>query len=317
MSQVTNIMLHALSETVSPMTHMMGTSGNEAIINRERVQTPEGTRSVPVLSGNAIRHRCIREPGAKYLIGRYNIRGALNIDELNYMFNGGSLTENSTNEDMTRVAEMQELFPLFRLLGGSLRNQVIGGSINVMRGALVCEENRAIIQRQLPEDYVLPDDPLLPAETYVSQYQYTRGDVKRQNPGMLTAAKVEERQTELVTSTDGFDDDMPGEKSNLMIYSGQSIIPGALWYHGFVMQGVSPLEVGALLHSLQRWQNTGGTLGGQARIGHGKLNTRVWSESKYDADEYIRAYIDHVDQVKDRAVEWLNDTFPTKKKAKS
>ena len=44
-----------LSTSISPITHQLGTVGNESIVNSEDVRTPLGVRKVPVLSGNAIR----------------------------------------------------------------------------------------------------------------------------------------------------------------------------------------------------------------------------------------------------------------------
>ncbi len=298
--------IHCLSETLSPMTHMMGVAGNESIINREKVMTEHGLRDVPVLSGNAIRHRMVREPGAMYLIGRYHLAGKLSVDQLNYLFNGGSLTESSTNEDMRRIASMQQLFPLLRLLGGSLRNQVIGGSLNVLRGVLVCEENRAVLAKLLPPEAGISEEAMRPAAEYVGQYQYTRGDARRRDFFL----RVEEREEAQVLAPDGFADDVPGEKSNLMIYGGQTVLAGALFHHGFVLENVSPLEMGALLHSLSRWAERGASMGGQARIGHGRLALSLLLPEGCNADELVAGYLVHVDAVREQAVEWLHAAFP-------
>lgn len=55
-----NLELHAISESMSIITHNSGTAGNESLINLERIVTPNGPRWVPFLSGNAIRHRAVR-----------------------------------------------------------------------------------------------------------------------------------------------------------------------------------------------------------------------------------------------------------------
>jgi len=300
---IRSYIVHCLSETLSPMTHMMGVAGNESIINREKVMTPHGLREVPVISGNAIRHRMIREPGAMYLIGRYNLAGKLSIDQLNFLFNGGALTESSTTEDMRRIANMQQLFPLLRLLGGTLPNQIIAGSCDVMRGTLVCEENRTALSQILPGS--LPEAALRPAAEFVGQYQYTRGDARRRDFFL----RVEERGIVPVPAADGFVDDVPGEKSNLMIYAGQTVLTGSLFHHGFVLENVSPLEMGALLHCIERWDAKGATLGGQSRIGHGKLAVSLLLPDGCSPAELTAAYIAHVDAVREQAVDWLNDAF--------
>jgi len=298
--------IHCFSEALSPITHMMGTSGNEAIINRESVLSRGVIRQVPVLSGNAIRHKMVREPGALHLVKACSLDGKLNIDQANYLFNGGSLTESSTTENLARIAEMQELLPLIRLLGGSLRNQVIGGSLIVERGILVCEENRETIIKLLPDEYSVPETAFRPCEDFIDQYQYTRGDAqKRADAKNLISEEVQ---------PDG---------TNLMIYNGQTVIPGAVFYHGFILQNISPLEIGALLNALNEWDALGGTIGGQARIGHGQLNLSFFMEDAEDhygseivPREIVATYRQHVDANKEKIIAWLNSAFPRKGKGK-
>jgi hypothetical protein len=305
MNTVKTCKIHCLSEALSPITHMMGVSGNESIINRESVLYNGVIRQIPVLSGNALRHKMIREPGALHLVKACDLEGKLNIDQANYLFNGGSLTESSTTptENLRRIAEMQELLPLIRLLGGSLTNQVVGGSLIVERGILVCEENRENIRKMLPTDFELPKQRLRSSEDFIDQYQYTRGDAQRRNDAALL---LEEKGS---------------DETNLMIYSGQSVVPGAVFYHGFILQNVSPLEIGALLNALNGWESLGGTIGGSARIGHGRLQTRFWMElgedlhgSGLDTGELVAAYRGHCEASKEKIVDWLMSAFPKRER---
>jgi hypothetical protein len=282
---------------------MMGVSGNEAVINRESVLYNGTVRQIPVLSGNALRHKLVREPGALHLVKSCGLEGRLNLDQANYLFNGGSLSESSTTENMGRIAEMQELLPLIRLLGGSLRNQVVGGSLIVERGILICEENRESIQKMLPADFELPENRLRSSEDFIDQYQYTRGDAQKRNDAHLL---LEEKEA------DG---------TNLMIYSGQSVIPGAVFYHGFILQNVSPLEIGALLNALNEWDTLGGTIGGSARIGHGKLQASFWLETgdnlhgpELDTVELVKAYREHCKTNSEKIAAWLISAFPKKER---
>ena len=52
---------------------MMGVNGNEALINREAIIYDGKISHVPAISGNALRHRLIRENGAYYIIGVCNL----------------------------------------------------------------------------------------------------------------------------------------------------------------------------------------------------------------------------------------------------
>lgn len=276
--------IQCISEAVSPITHMSGTAGNEGIVAREPVHTEKGIMYVPYLSGNALRHRCVREPMALWLIDRYGLRGKLSLLQLNFLLHGGNLTMSNAHENTRRIAEMHEYWPIIRLCGGSLPDQILAGSLDVWRGTLICEENRASLEKTLGH---IPRKRLLSSERFLSGYQYTRGDAKK---------------TGLSRERDDIQD-----ASNLMIYSGQAVTRGALFHHGFVLKHVNEIELGCLLLSLRLWQANGGTIGGNARLGHGRLQLTLIDQ--VDDDAIVGAYVDHVDSVKDHAIAWLEDCF--------
>lgn len=287
--------VHLWSECVAPMTHMKGVEGNEALIAREPVDTPAGKRWVPHLSANAIRHRLVREPGGLWLIEALGLKGQLSLKQLNFVLHGGNLTDSTGREDTARIAEMQVLFPLFRLLGGALPDQILKGSLLAWRGLLVCEENRPFLPANLPDGFELPERALKPAEHYVEDYQYTRGDGKRR--------------------TDWYDEPTrdPDQKSNLMIFSGQQVIPGAVFSHGFEIPHGGELEYGCLLHALWLWQvQEGGSVGGMASKGHGRLNTSVLGGDEGAMREAVRKYTGHVAAHAGACCAWLRKVFEAK-----
>jgi hypothetical protein len=270
---------------------MSRSAGNESLVAREAVVTPRGVARIPCLSGNAIRHRCVRAPGMRWLVGEYGLCGQLTLTQLNFLFHGGNLTEGGGRENTARIAEFQRLFPLGRLLGGSLPDQILAGSLQVWRGALVCEENRPYLELVAPAG-TLPAQ-LRAGESFVSGYQYTRGD----------AAKT---QTDLCPM-----DGRIEAGSNLMIFAGQSVMRGAAFIHGFTLPHVSELELGALLWSLHLWQVAGGTVGGQVAHGHGRLRTSILFDGG-DLHGPVEAYLNHARAVRDEAVAWLFDVFAAK-----
>jgi hypothetical protein len=160
----------------------------------------------------------------------------------------------------------------------------------------------------LPAGFEISETRLRSSEDFIDQYQYTRGDAKKRND-----------------AKDIINEEISADGSNLMIYSGQSILPGAVFYHGFILQNISPLEIGALLNALNEWDALGGTIGGSARIGHGKLRTSFWLESgedfygtEMDTVELVKQYRQHVADNKDKITDWLMFTFPKKeRKAKA
>lgn len=282
--------IHCLSTALSPITHMSRTEGNEALINREEIHTPNGRRFMPFITGNALRHRLVREPGALFLIDRYELAGKLNMRALNFLLHGGALTEGTGREDTAGVADLFRLFPLYRLLGGSLPGQIIPGSLVAEQGVLICRENAARLRDCCP--FEIPGN-LRSAEEFVGGWQYTRSDARISNPAL---------------SSEGAEDG----KLGLMPFTGQSIIPGAMVWHGFHALHVSELEIGALLLSLALWSETDGTIGGASGRGHGRMAMQIFCDPQVNADALMQAYVAHVDQVRDEAVAWLMETFDAK-----
>lgn len=283
-----------LSEAMSPISHASGSVGNEQVIAKEAVVTPRGTRWVPMLSGNALRHKCVREPGVLYLIDQWGLRGKLTKLQLNFLLHGGNLTESTAGEDTSRLATLNQLFPLLKVCGGCLPNQIIKGSLQAWRGALVCEENRAYMRGVLPEHW-LPAERLQSCERMIGNWQYTRGD-----GGKSDIAIPETEAT----------------SSSLMIFAGQAVNRGAMFVHGFQLSHVTELELGALLLSLELWQESGGTIGGQAARGHGRLKTAINLVGHDDAGAAVAAYERHVIDHREECVAWLNDVFAPPKETK-
>jgi hypothetical protein len=226
-----------------------------------------------------------------WLIDRYGLKGKLSLPVLNLLLHGGNLTMSTAMENTSRIAEMHEVFPLLSLLGGSLPDQILAGSLDVMRGVLVCEENR---QRLIPDfGTIVPEKRMLSAERFVDGYQYTRQDAAKR--GMVDAGEVKD--------------------SNLMIFAGQSVIPGAMFLHGFTIKRDNQLLVGALLHSLTLWQSTGGTIGGQSARGHGRLSTMVFGWYATDSNQVrnlVSQYEAFAISMKDRVIAWLDSAFASK-----
>lgn len=283
--------LTCLSEAMSPLTHMQRTDGNEALVAREPLMTPEGVRQVPYLSGNAIRHRLVRAPLARHLISMLGLEGKLSLPQLNFLFHGGNLTEGGGREDTGQIADGQRLFPMLRLLGGSLPSQILAGALQVWRGTLVCRENEPALRAVLPPGYEVPG-ALRPAEWFVESYQYTRGDSRKGERDLVAEGEP------------------AGADSNLMIFSGQQVVRHACFVHGFAMPDVSPLELGALALALRRWSSADATVGGQSARGHGRLRLAVLgTEGLPDLAAAERDYVSHVEGHAKECADWLHAAF--------
>lgn len=295
MSTVASYEITCLAEALSPLSHAMGVEGNEQILARGPVVGELGIADVPRLSGNQIRHRMVREPGMSWLVEEYGLRGRLTLPMAAFLFHGGSLTKGGGREDLRRVADWQRIFPLGRLLGGCLPDQVLAGSLNCGQGVLVCRENQRRLERMLPAE-ALPSGSLRPAVSLVSRHQYTRGSVASSHPSFLEDTKGEH--------------DSPG------IFAGEHVIPGALFVLTFSAMNVSTAELGSLLCSLETWSDCGASLGGLAARGHGRLALSIIQESAdVDLEAAKREYRAHVRSVREEAVEWLFTQFAPAKEA--
>ncbi|MFA6358695.1 MAG: hypothetical protein WCY09_08590 [Candidatus Omnitrophota bacterium] len=280
-----------VSKATSPITHNRGSEGNETIVSQEAVATPHGIRWVPVLSGNAIRHRMIREPGARFLVDRWGLMGKMELRTLQFLFHGGSLDSGDSNESVARLKTWWRLFPLIRVIGGALPNLIVGGSIHAWRGIMVCRENENRLRTMVPADW-MPEGHLLPADRMMGRYQYVRQDAGRTVPDMA--------ETKLMALD---------EKSGQMIYSGQCVNSGAAFVHGFRLRSATPLDLGCLLLSLGLWEKENGTIGGMAAKGHGRLEMLARVTPDADQTELVKAYAAHVESVKDEAIAWLHSEF--------
>lgn len=270
--------IRVLMEAMSPITHMSGTEGNEAVLQREEVATDRGTLSVPYLSGNALRHRAIREPGVRWLVEAYGLRGKLTTMQLNFLLHGGNLTGSTAHENMHVAGELKRLWPLVKLLGGTLPNQIVPGRLDVWRGSLVCRENA----RSIPE---VADTALRSCVDLVGGYQYTRGDAK--GSGIETAESILE------------------EPTNLMIFSGQAVMRGAMFVGGFLLRSAELVDLGALLWSLREWQRAGCTIGGQGARGHGRLRLSLVDFDDQLQEQACQAYVCHAMEHAEEAIAFL------------
>lgn len=294
----THYRIVCFSKAMSPITHASGVAGNEAVVMREPVVCEAGKRFVPVLSGNALRHRLIREPGARHLIESWGLAGKLSLEQLNLLFHGGNLTDKGGREATAMVAQVYRVFPLLALLGAATPKQILPGNLLCWRGLLVCRENASRIARRVPTEWLNGEaDTLRSAADFVDGYQYTRSDVRQ---GQVDLVREEETEGE----------------SNLMIFAGQQVVTGACFLHGFDVRHAKPIEMGCLLLALRLWAVAGATIGGQSSRGHGRLDMSLLIEPAVEQEACITEYLTHVASAKEEALDVLRGLFAREEKPK-
>lgn len=248
------ITLHMLSTAVSPITHMHGTAGNVALLQREAILGVDGqVYSVPCLSGNALRHSLVRAPAARHLCE------AVGLDAMPYqladlLWHGGRLTK-ATPLSAAATKDLLDSVPFLALLGGALPGQILQGCLKVSRGLLVCSEAADLIERRSG----VAVQNTHGAETFVGSYLYTRG--------------AEENNPEAI--------------ADRMIYEGECVRAGAKFYHTMTLESASPLAVGCLIRALR---DASKDIGGMGRIGHGELHIEWACDGIADENALVADY---------------------------
>lgn len=278
-----DLVIDLMLEAASPITHMSGTEGNEAVLMREPVIADGSVAHVPVLTGNALRHRALRQSGYLWLIASINMSGKLRSAMANFLLNGGAVSESTRDADLKGVAEAIELLPLLGVLGGCLPDQIIPGRASVGRAILACRENASRISSLFP-DWTEDVGQLRPAHDFVGGYQYTRGEAGRY---IQTDAE-------------------PEDASNLMIFSGESVISGAVFFSRMRFRRPSDIQVGAILHALGLWD---GSIGGQSSRGHGQLHVSARINGEVDQGSMVSSYVKHVEERGEEIRGWLEKRF--------
>lgn len=284
-----------LHKALSPITHMAGTSGNEAILNRETMLVNGREVNIPIISGNALRHCTLREPSAYYLMVTLGLEKKMSLDQWFFMLNGGQLDGSTVSVNLNKIANFQEVFPIYKLIGGTL-DQILSGSINVGRAYLICNETKNKINDIFCMEY--EENKYKNSYEFISKYQYTTKNVIR-SQGIDYFIEIDE-----LAKADDY-------KTNQMIYNGETIMQGSLFMQRVDLKNVSDVEIGAYIHSFYLWQEMGGVIGGMSRIGHGNLKSTLKIHGlKNDFDHYVKLYIDHVNTNKDKMKEILNELLP-------
>ena len=267
------ITLHMLSTALSPITHMHGTAGNVALLQREAILGKDGqVYSIPCLSGNALRHSLVRAPAAEFMCDAVGM-GLMPYQLADLLWHGGRLTK-ATPLTAGATKSLLETVPFLALLGGALPGQILQGCLKVSRGLLVCDEAADIIERRSG----VAVQNTHGAETFVGSYLYTRG--------------AEENNPEAV--------------ADRMIYEGECVKAGAKFYHTMSLEMESPLVIGCLLTALTAAAKD---IGGMGRIGHGELHIEWTCDGIADENALIDGYTDYLKQNAEAVRGTLLDLF--------
>lgn len=267
-----------LMKALSPITHGAETAGNEQLIAMLPVSTSFGVKHVPIISGNSMRHRMLREPHADEILRDELV----SKEQLRWLFNGGELAGKCPNIDTKRIAFVQSLMPHVDLLGCSLPDTIVSGRLNVGIAWLACMETQQAIRSEL-EGLFDPAVVLPPAHEFIRGYQYFRHD----------ASKNRETADDSDTAYKG------------MPHGGEHVIAGATFVCVMHAAGLSELAKSALVWGLEKWAERGATLGGQSSRGHGRMQPYLWADEEVSSNMYAK----HLEEKRKEMLEFVRTLY--------
>lgn len=281
-----------MHEAVSPITHMEGTAGNVAVLMRQSVMHNGEVHRVPCLTGNALRNRMLREPGAHILKARLGLYGHLTPHQDRFLSSGQERSIKGNSVDVGILRRGYELHPHVRVLGGTLPAEVVGGRSSVGFGVLVCRETVREQQAAIPPDWWQGFDPqnLMSHQSMVELRQYTR------RSDDIDTVAVE-----------------PGKgERDMMIYSTYTISAGSVFVQRIELTGCREVDAGMACAAIEYWD---GTIGGQKQRGHGHLRSQyviARDGLEVSAGPLIASYMDHIDNNKQAMIDWLYEAVGEK-----
>lgn len=265
---------------LSALSHGAGNSGNIQKLNKEKILLPSGrTARVPFITGNALKHRVIRQPGMDFMLRSLGLdHGKLSRSCLQVLYSGGFLSAKGSTVDLACYLDLCELIPLLGLLGGSLGNVIQESRIRVGNGVLYCRENYEAGRLPTPLDEEgkprpwREDEAPPPAAAQRDVVGYTRGDASKQRRHLqmmtpdqraLTVGEVS-RQNEAKR----FGEREDKGASTQMRYEVETVVAGAEFSWEVRVEDASPIELGAFYAALAEFTRAP-FVGGKSAVGHG------------------------------------------------
>ena len=314
-------------EAELPIAHHEGTIGNMSLIMRRRVRSKDGWSSVPVITGDTMRHG-MREAAAYALLEAAGMLESPSLSEaaLRLLFAGGMVTgrgEASTVK-LDQYRELCELVPSMTIFGGCSDNRVIPGQLIVEDATLVCDESARFVPKWCTKAVA----DLCGVDTcraHVEEVQRVRMDPTLQPQktrllGTEEQVKVAGRlkASEDNSAADGASKD---SKSSMMPRSMERVCQGSMFHWACESRVYSDLELDTFHVALMQFL-ANCWVGGKRGTGHGKLrpvaarqaSIRAWSAPMEDVDVTAlvgpggtigKTFHAHVRERKDRIAEFF------------
>lgn len=278
--------LEGTCTALSSISHNGGEKNGTIVqLRREKFVQPKGNVvEIPIISGNSIRGKLRDLAAIDILTKNDGVKVEVDADTFNLLFSGGSLeSTGGKNLDIEKVRQMREDIPMISVLGCSVGNVIVPGKVDIGKLIPICKETLHLI----PEKFHGTEEIKTIWEYCQVEMNTRKDDTKDEN-------KREFIKKEALTA------DLRGGQ---MMYHMETLVAGTRFYWKVCLRDTNDVETGAFLSILQSWAAQSSQVGGNGRVGHGKLKIEltetsvVDSEMKFENSDFV-TYIDKANEAK-------------------
>lgn len=278
--------LEGTCTALSSISHNGGEkNGTTVQLRREKFVQPKGKIvEIPVISGNSIRGKLRDLAAIDILTKKDGVKVQVDADNFNLLFSGGSLESVGNKQlDIEKVRQMRKDIPMISILGCSIGNIILPGKVDIGKMIPICKETLHIIPKKFHGDSEIK-----------SIWDYCQVEMNVRKDDTKDENKREFIKRECLT------ENLSGGQ---MMYHIETIVSGTRFYWKICLRDTTDIETGAFLSILQSWSAQSSQIGGNGRVGHGKLKVDLTETSVVDSEVEFRnsdfvSYIDKANEAK-------------------
>jgi CRISPR/Cas system CSM-associated protein Csm3 (group 7 of RAMP superfamily) len=280
------LILEGTCTALTSISHNGGEKNGTIVqLRREKFVQPKGNVvEIPIVSGNSIRGKLRDLAAIDILTKKDGAKVEVDADTFNLLFSGGSLeSTGGKNLDIEKVRQMRRDIPTISIFGCSVGNVIVPGKVDIGKLIPVCKETLHLIPEKFHGDAEIK-----------TIWEYCQIEMNTRKDDTKDENKREFIKQEYLT------EDLRGGQ---MMYHIETLIAGTRFYWKVCLRDTTDIETGAFLSILQSWAAQSSQVGGNGRVGHGRLKveltetTVVDSEMEFENSDFV-TYIDKANQAK-------------------
>lgn len=259
--------LEGTCTALSSISHNGGERNGTIIqLRREKFVQPNGkVVEIPVISGNSIRGKLRDLAAIEILTRKDGVKVEVDADSFNLLFSGGSLESvGEKNLDIEKVRQLRKDIPMISVLGCSIGNIILPGKVDVGKMIPICKETLHLIPEKFHGDAEIK-----------TIWEYCQVEMNTRKDDTKDENKREFIKAECLTAE---------LKGGQMMYHTETLVAGTRFYWKVCLRDTSDIETGAFLSTIQSWAGQSSQVGGNGRVGHGRLKVDLSETSVVDSE---------------------------------